>query len=93
VVDAIRRARLAQHPSAQMRLTAQVRADELQGDDALDEDVPGAINDAHTSFTKPGFKAITSCDDLADHRIDARGLLPRRSLCTALLLHICLIFS
>ncbi|MEP7125962.1 MAG: hypothetical protein ABJE95_33830, partial [Byssovorax sp.] len=75
VIDAVRRARLAQHPGSQMRLAAEVGADELEGDDSIDEDVSGPVNDAHPALSEASFEAITTGDDLPDHRVD--GLLAR----------------
>jgi len=39
VIDAVGGARLAQHPLAQVRLAAEIRANELERHDAIDEDV------------------------------------------------------
>jgi hypothetical protein len=52
VVDAVRGARLAEHPRTEVRLAAQIRANELEGDDAIDEDVARAIDDAHAAFAE-----------------------------------------
>ena len=55
VVDAIGRARFAQHPSAQVRLAAQVGANQLHRDHAIDEHVASAVHDAHAAFANAGF--------------------------------------
>jgi hypothetical protein len=47
VVDAVGGARLAEHPRAEVRLAAQVGADELERDDAVDEHVARSVDDAH----------------------------------------------
>ena len=52
VVDAVGGARLAEHPRAQVRLAAQVGANQLQRDDAVDEHVPGAVDDAHAALRR-----------------------------------------
>src|SRR6185295_6686248 len=69
VVDAVRGARLAQHPRAQVRFTAQIRADELECDDAIDEHVAGAIHDAHAASPEARLEAIPPSHDATDHRI------------------------
>src|SRR5262249_41578065 len=69
VVDAVRRARLAKHPRAKMRLAAQIRANQFQRDDAIDEHVASAIDDAHSAFTRARFESIAPRDDAAEHRI------------------------
>jgi len=69
VIDAVRGARLAEHPRAQVRFTAQIRADELESDDAIDEDVAGAIDDAHAAFAEARLEAITPGHHATDHRI------------------------
>ncbi|MFO0669228.1 MAG: hypothetical protein U0235_06300 [Polyangiaceae bacterium] len=85
VVDPIRGARFAQHPRAKVRFSAQIRADELERDDAIDEDVAGAIDDAHSAFTGSGFEAITTGDDPTKHRVD--WFASRRN--SLLLIHAC----
>jgi len=47
VIDAVRGARLAEHPRAEVRLAAQVGANELQRNDSVDEDVTRPVDDAH----------------------------------------------
>jgi hypothetical protein len=69
VIDAVGGARFAQHPSAEMRLAAEVRADQLERDDALDENVAGPIDDAHAAFAEACLEAIAAGDDFAEHRI------------------------
>ncbi len=75
VIDAVRRARLAQHPRAQVRLAAEIRPDQLERDDAIDEDVARPVHDPHPALPEAGFEAVTTGDDLPDHRVD--GLLAR----------------
>src|SRR5690606_42050288 len=50
VVDAIGRAGLTEHPSAEMGLAAKVGANQLHGHNAIDEDVAGSIDDAHAAL-------------------------------------------
>ena len=71
VVDAVGGARLAQHPRAKMRLAAQIGANQLQRDDAIDEHVAGAIDDAHAAFAEARLEPVAPGDDLAEHRIVA----------------------
>ena len=68
VVDAVGGARFAQHPGAQVRLAAQVGANELHRDDAVDEDVAGAVDDAHASFADARLEPVAARDDAAEHR-------------------------
>ena len=60
VVDAVGRARLAQHPGPQVRLAPQVRADQLHRDDAVDEHVAGAVDDAHAAFADARLEAVAA---------------------------------
>ena len=69
VVDAVRRARFAEHPRAEVSLAAQVRPNQLQCDDAVDEDVTRAIDDAHAAFARPGLEPVSTGDDASEHRI------------------------
>jgi hypothetical protein len=66
VVDAVGRARLPEHPCSKVRFTTQVRANELQRDDAIDEHVARAVDDAHAPFTKQRLETVATRDDLAD---------------------------
>jgi hypothetical protein len=66
VIDAVGRARLAQHPGAQMRLTAQVRPYQLERDDAIDQDVPSAVDHAHAAFTEPRFQPVPASNGFAE---------------------------
>jgi hypothetical protein len=52
-----------------MRLAAQVRADQLERDDALDEYVAGSVYDAHAAFAEACLEAIAAGDDFAEHGI------------------------
>ena len=83
VVDAIGRARLAQHPRAEVGLAAQVRPDQLDGDDAVDEHVPRPVDHTHTAFADSRFESVTAGDDAAEHRIRRLGRLGN-SLCHGL---------
>jgi len=69
VVDAIGGARLAQHPSAQMRFASQVGSDQLDGDDTVDEHMTGSIDDAHPALTNARLEPIAAGDDLAKRGI------------------------
>ena len=69
VIDAVGGARLAQHPGAEVRLAAQVGPDQLEGDHPIDEDVPGAVHDAHPALAEPRLEAIPAGDDLSDQRV------------------------
>jgi hypothetical protein len=71
VVDAVRCARLPQHPGTKVGFAPEVGANQLYGDDAVDEDVTGPIDDAHTSFTNACLEPISASDDLVDERIVA----------------------
>ena len=62
VVDAVGGARLAQHPRAEVRLAAQVGANQLERDDAIDEHVARAVDDAHAAFAEARFEAIAPGD-------------------------------
>jgi len=66
VVDAIGGARLAQHPRAKVRFTAQVGANQLYRDDAIDEDVSRAIHDPHPAFADARFEAVATGNDFAE---------------------------
>src|SRR6185436_8718344 len=77
VVDAVRGARFPEHPGAEMRLAAQVRPDQLDRDDAVDEHVPGAVDDAHPALADARFEAVTPGDYLVQRwviRAPARDL-------------------
>ena len=56
---------IAQHPRAQVGLTAKIGANQLEGHDPLDEDVTGAVNDPHSSFAEPCLEAIAPRDTLS----------------------------
>ena len=75
VVDAVGGARFAQHPGAQVGLAAQVRADELERDDAVDEHVTGAIDDAHPALADARFQPVPPGDDATQHRVYRLGRL------------------
>ena len=66
VVDAVGRASLAQHPRAQVRFAAEVRADQLHRDHAIDQHVAGAVHDAHATFADARFEAVSPSDYLAE---------------------------
>jgi len=69
VIDAVRGARFAQHPRAEVRLAAEIGANQLQRHHAIDEHVARSIDDAHSPFAEPCFEAIASSDDFAQHRV------------------------
>ena len=69
VIDAVGGARLAEHPRAEVRLAAEVRADQLERDDAVDEDVTGAIDDAHAAFAGARLEPVATGDDASEHRV------------------------
>ncbi len=71
VVDAIGGARLAQHPRAEVRLSAEVGPNQLDRDHAVDEDVSRAIDDAHAAFADARFEAIAAGDDFAERWVIA----------------------
>jgi hypothetical protein len=52
-----------------VRLTAEIRANELERNDALDEHMPSSIDDAHSTFTKARFESIATRDDLVDEGV------------------------
>jgi hypothetical protein len=52
-----------------MRFAAQIGANKLQRDRAIDEDVAGAGHDTHAAFTRTGLESVPSRDDTAQHRI------------------------
>ena len=52
-----------------MSLAAEIGADQLDRDDAVDEHVPGAVHDAHTALPDARFEAITPSDDFAEGRV------------------------
>jgi hypothetical protein len=47
----------------------QIRADQLDGHDAIDEDVPGSINDAHAAFTDARLQTIAAGDHTPERRV------------------------
>jgi hypothetical protein len=69
MVDAVGGTRLAEHPRSQVRLAAQVGADELDRDHAVDQHVPCPVYDAHSPFADTGLESIPPGDDLAQGRI------------------------
>jgi hypothetical protein len=69
VIDPVRGARLSQHPRAEVRFPAQVRPDQLDGDDSIDEHVAGAVHDAHAALTDARLEPIAAGDDLAKRGI------------------------
>ena len=71
VVDAVGGARLAQHPRAQVRLAAQIGADQLDRDDAIDEHVAGAVDDAHAAFADARLEPVATGDDLVECQVVA----------------------
>jgi hypothetical protein len=73
VVDAVGRARLAQHPRAEVGLAAQVGANELQRDHPVDEDVTGAIDDAHSAFARPSLQTVATRDHTSEHGVCGLG--------------------
>ena len=75
MVDPIGRARFAQHPRAQVCLPTQVGSDELYRDHAVDEDVTGAINDAHPALADSRFEPIAPGDHASQHRVYRLGRL------------------
>jgi hypothetical protein len=52
-----------------MRLAAQIRSNELEGNDTVDKNVPGAIHDAHAPFTRAGLEPVAAGDDPSQHRV------------------------
>ena len=70
VVDAVGGARLAQHPRAQVGLTPQVGPNQFQRDDAVDEDMARAVDDAHPAFANACLQTIAARDNAAHHGID-----------------------
>jgi hypothetical protein len=52
-----------------MRLASEVRPNELQRDDAIDQHVTSAIDDSHPAFTKLGLESVSSRYDFAEKRI------------------------
>src|SRR5258705_4681375 len=62
-----------------MRFAAEIRGDQLERDDALDEHVPGPVDDAHAAFAESCFEPIAAGDDFAEH-----GVVRARSTRTAL---------
>jgi len=73
VIDAIGGARFSEHPCAEVRLPAEIGANELERDDAIDEHVACSVDDAHTAFTGACFEAIAPGDDAAEHGILGLG--------------------
>src|SRR6185369_9865718 len=69
VVDAVGGARFAQHPCAQVRFSPQIGPDQLEGDDALDENVASAVDHAHPALAEPRFQPVPPRHHLAEHRI------------------------
>jgi hypothetical protein len=89
VIDAIRGARFAQHPRAQVRFATEVGANQLHGDDAIDEHVSRAVDDAHAAFADARLEPVTARNDATERRIVVlpcpRGpCLQRRCLCHAM---------
>src|SRR5690606_4170348 len=62
VVDSICGACFSQHPRAKVRFSTQVGPNEFDGDDAIDEHVPSAVDDAHAALTNAGFESVAPCD-------------------------------
>jgi hypothetical protein len=54
-----------------MRFATKIWSDQFHRDDTVDEDVPGAVNDAHPSFTDSRLEAIATGNDFAE-----RGVFP-----------------
>jgi hypothetical protein len=49
-----------------VRLAAEIRADQLDGTDAVDEHVACSIDHAHPSFTEPRLESIATRDGFAE---------------------------
>jgi hypothetical protein len=56
-----------------VRLSTQIRSDQLESYNAVDENVTSAIDDTHPAFTKTRLETITTCYDLTEHRIGCRS--------------------
>jgi hypothetical protein len=69
VIDAVGRPRLTQHPRPEVRLAAQIGANQLERHDPVDEHVPGSIDDPHAALAEPSLELVAPGDDLAEHRI------------------------
>ncbi|MEZ4392180.1 MAG: hypothetical protein R3A48_13880 [Polyangiales bacterium] len=69
VVDAVRGAGLAEHPRAQVGLAAEVGANELERDDAVNQHVSGAVDHAHAALAQPRFEPIPPRDDPTKIRV------------------------
>jgi hypothetical protein len=52
-----------------VRFTAKIRPDELDGHDAIDEDVAGSIDDAHPAFADARLETITAGDHTPERRV------------------------
>ena len=52
----------AEHPRAEMRLAPEVGPDQLQRDDAVDEHVARAIDDAHPAFADARLEPVAPGD-------------------------------
>jgi hypothetical protein len=75
VIDAVGRPRFAQHPGTEVRLAAQIGADQLQRDHAIDEHVARAVDDAHAPFAEARFEPVSPCDHLAHQGVVAGATL------------------
>jgi hypothetical protein len=54
-----------------VRFAAEIRADQLDRDDPIDEHVTGSINDTHPALADASLQAVTTRDDFAQCRIIA----------------------
>jgi hypothetical protein len=64
MIDAISRSGFPQHPGTQMRLAPKIRSNQLYGNYAVDENMAGSINDAHSPLTDSCFQSISASNDL-----------------------------
>ena len=69
VVDAVGGACLAQHPRAKVGLASEIGSDQLEGHDAVDEDVPGPVDDAHPALAEERFEPVATGDHSAEIRV------------------------
>jgi hypothetical protein len=66
-----------------MRFAAEIRANQLERNDAFDEYVASAIHDAHAAFAETRFETIATGNHFAEHRI-VRTRTPSTPLCDRL---------
>jgi hypothetical protein len=62
VVDAVGGACLTKHPGSEVSLATQIGADEFHRDDAIDEHVPSAVDDAHPALANARLETVTTRD-------------------------------